>query len=85
MTRPTLRAVALFAAGIPLAFGILLADPQAWPYVPAYLFLVCFVMFFFLFPSPFPDTLVRVPLEIIARAQKHQRNKRPFRPMVVAS
>ncbi|MEQ8356137.1 MAG: DUF58 domain-containing protein [Kiloniellaceae bacterium] len=44
MTRPTLRAVALFAAGIPLAFGILLADPQAWPYVPAYLFLVCFAL-----------------------------------------
>lgn len=44
MTRPTLRAVAVFAAGIPLAFAILLADPEAWPYVPAYLFLCCFAL-----------------------------------------
>lgn len=44
MTRPTLRAVALFAAGIPLAFAILLADPEAWPYVPAYIFICCFAL-----------------------------------------
>ena len=42
MIRPTPRAVAVFAAGIPLAFAILLADPDLWPYVPAYLFLACF-------------------------------------------
>ena len=44
MIRPTPRAIALFAAGIPLAFAILLADPDAWPYVPAFLFLTCFAL-----------------------------------------
>ncbi len=44
MIRPTIRAVAVFAAGIPLAFAVLLADPDLWPYVPAYLFLACFAL-----------------------------------------
>jgi len=44
MIRPTPRAIVLFAAGIPLAFAILLADPDAWPFVPAYLFLACFAL-----------------------------------------
>ena len=44
MIRPTPRAVALFAAGIPLAFALLLADPGLWPYVPAYLFLAAFAL-----------------------------------------
>jgi len=44
MIRPTLRAVAIFAAGIPLAFGILLADAESWPYAIAYLFLACFAL-----------------------------------------
>ncbi|WP_193369529.1 DUF58 domain-containing protein [Pelagibius marinus] len=44
MIRPTPRAVAAFAAGIPLAFALLLADPDLWPYVPAYLFLACFAL-----------------------------------------
>lgn len=44
MIRPTPRAVAVFALGIPLAFALLLADPDLWPYVPAYLFLACFAL-----------------------------------------
>ena len=44
MIRPTPRAVALFAVGIPLAFALLLADPDAWPYVPAFLFLAGFAL-----------------------------------------
>jgi len=44
MIRPTPRAVAVFAAGIPLAFAVLLADAASWPYVPAYLFLACFAL-----------------------------------------
>ena len=44
MIRPTPRAVAVFAAGIPLAFAVLLADSSLWPYVPAYLFLACFAL-----------------------------------------
>lgn len=44
MIRPTPLAVAVFAAGIPLAFAVLLADATAWPFVPAYLFLACFAL-----------------------------------------
>lgn len=44
MIRPTPLAVAVFAAGVPLAFAVLLADPGLWPYVPAYLFLACFAL-----------------------------------------
>jgi len=44
LIRPTTRAVAVFAAGIPLAFALVLADPELWPYVPAYLFLACFAL-----------------------------------------
>jgi len=44
MIRPTPLAVAVFAAGIPLAFALLLADPALWPYVPAYLFLAGFAL-----------------------------------------
>ncbi len=31
MTRPTLRAVLIFAAGIPLALFIVIYDPKLWP------------------------------------------------------
>jgi len=44
MIRPTPRAVALFAAGIPLAFAILLSDAASWPYALAYLFLAGFAL-----------------------------------------
>ncbi|MGF1594410.1 MAG: DUF58 domain-containing protein [Kiloniellaceae bacterium] len=44
MIRPTPRAVAVFAAGIPLAFAVLLSDAELWPYVPAYLFLAGFAL-----------------------------------------
>ena len=44
MIRPTARAVALFAAGIPLAFAILLSDAASWPYALAYLFLAVFAL-----------------------------------------
>jgi uncharacterized protein (DUF58 family) len=44
MIRPTPRAVALFAAGIPFAFAILLWDAASWPYALAYLFLAGFAL-----------------------------------------
>jgi len=44
MIRPTFRAVAVFAAGIPLSFGLLLAEPESWSYVLAYLFLAGFAL-----------------------------------------
>ncbi|NIA71814.1 DUF58 domain-containing protein [Pelagibius litoralis] len=44
MIRPTFRAVTLFAAGIPLAFGMLLADEESWPFVVALLFISCFAL-----------------------------------------
>ncbi|MDJ0949862.1 MAG: DUF58 domain-containing protein [Alphaproteobacteria bacterium] len=37
MMRPTLRAVLLFGAGIPLALGALIVDTAYWPTAPAYL------------------------------------------------
>lgn len=44
MIRPTFRAVALFAGGIPLAFGVLLASEESWPFVVALLFLSGFAL-----------------------------------------
>ncbi len=44
MIRPTFRAVVLFAAGIPLAFAVLLANENYWPYTVAFLFLNCFAL-----------------------------------------
>lgn len=44
MIRPTFRAVILFTIGIPLAFGVILADESAWPFVLAFLFLCCFAL-----------------------------------------
>lgn len=35
--RPTLRAFALFAAGIPLALALILTDPALWPFAFGYL------------------------------------------------
>ncbi|WP_422368400.1 DUF58 domain-containing protein [Pelagibius sp.] len=44
MIRPTFRAVTLFAAGVPLAFGVLLAEESYWPFVVALLFLSGFAL-----------------------------------------
>ena len=44
MIRPTLRAVVLFAAGIPLSFGLLLYDSETWPFVVAFLVLSVFAL-----------------------------------------
>ncbi len=44
MIRPTVRAVILFAAGVPLAFGLLLYAEESWPFVIALLFLCGFAL-----------------------------------------
>lgn len=44
MIRPTFRAAAVFAAGVPLAFGLLVANEEAWPFAVALLFLSGFAL-----------------------------------------
>jgi uncharacterized protein (DUF58 family) len=89
MIRPTPRAVAVFAAGIPLAFAVLLADPGLWPYVPAYLFLICFALLLDTAFSLAPGRLnvqVNLPPQIyIGQAealQVHLRSASDRRPVV---
>ncbi|HIC79390.1 MAG TPA: DUF58 domain-containing protein [Kiloniellaceae bacterium] len=44
MIRPTFRAVAVFAASIPVGFAILLTDEALWPFTIALLFLCTFAL-----------------------------------------